>query len=328
MPARSIASRSPARVLRLRDTDARAQVGRLHEHRESERAFELGGDLVAPLLPRGARRRASRSRAGRPGEQDLHQRLVHAERRRGDARADVWHVRELEQALDGAVLAVRSVQHREDHVDVEPGDRASLGSAASGARLIERIVSSPGPATRSTSRPVLICRAASTRDCSITSAVDAATGGCPRSPSARLFRCGSAPVRIDCDRGWRTPRPRTPARPHVRQTCRRRARRCGDASRRKDTGVRRQKTLFLNRRSDPERARIRCSSVSSPATAPRVAGRCGRRTASCRRRPSCRSAHRERSRVSRIAIWTTWRARRRDHSRQHLPSLPAGRATR
>ena len=44
------------------------------------------------------------------------------------------------------------------------------------------------------------------------------------------------------------------------------------------------------------------SSPSSPATAPRAAERCGRRTASCRRRRSCRSARRARSRASRIAI--------------------------
>ena len=51
------------------------------------------------------------------GEQRLHHRLVHADGRPEHAGADVGHVGQLEQALHRAVLAVRPVQHREDHVD-------------------------------------------------------------------------------------------------------------------------------------------------------------------------------------------------------------------
>jgi hypothetical protein len=54
-------------------------------------------------------------------EDQFHQRLVHAECGRRHARADVGYVGELEQTLNGAVFAVRTVQDRKDHVDVEPG---------------------------------------------------------------------------------------------------------------------------------------------------------------------------------------------------------------
>ena len=51
------------------------------------------------------------------GEQLLGELLVHARRAGQHARADVRHAGELEQALDGAVLAVRAVQDGEHDVD-------------------------------------------------------------------------------------------------------------------------------------------------------------------------------------------------------------------
>ena len=45
--------------------------------------------------------------------------FVHAQRRREHAGADVRHVQELQQALHGAVLAERAVQHREHGVRLE-----------------------------------------------------------------------------------------------------------------------------------------------------------------------------------------------------------------
>ena len=54
----------------------------------------------------------------RGGEQRLHVPLVHGGRGGEHARADVAHAGELEQALQGAVLAVRAVQQRQDDVDV------------------------------------------------------------------------------------------------------------------------------------------------------------------------------------------------------------------
>ncbi len=58
--------------------------------------------------------------AGR-GEERLHHRFVHADRRSEDARPHVRDVRELEEPLHRAVLAVRTVQNRED--DIEAGAR-------------------------------------------------------------------------------------------------------------------------------------------------------------------------------------------------------------
>ncbi len=50
-------------------------------------------------------------------KQFLGELFVHPGRAGQHTGADIGHAGELEQALDGAVFAVRSVQHREDHVD-------------------------------------------------------------------------------------------------------------------------------------------------------------------------------------------------------------------
>ena len=47
--------------------------------------------------------------------------LIHARGGGEHATADVRHVHHLEQALDGAVLAVRAMQHRQHRVDVAEG---------------------------------------------------------------------------------------------------------------------------------------------------------------------------------------------------------------
>jgi hypothetical protein len=52
-----------------------------------------------------------------PGEDDLHVVLVHAGGGGEDARADVAHVGEVEEALERPVLTERTVQQREDDVD-------------------------------------------------------------------------------------------------------------------------------------------------------------------------------------------------------------------
>ncbi len=82
----------------------------------SEHALALGRELLS-REPRGSRP------AGRPAWaiSSLNIDLVHAQRGREHARADVGDVEALEQPLNGAVLAERAVQHREHHVDaVEP----------------------------------------------------------------------------------------------------------------------------------------------------------------------------------------------------------------
>ena len=54
--------------------------------------------------------------------------LVHRERRRGDAGADVGDVGELEQPLHGAVLPEGPVQDRQDDVDLsERRERSGRG---------------------------------------------------------------------------------------------------------------------------------------------------------------------------------------------------------
>ena len=60
------------------------------------------------------------------GEDQLHRRLVHADGRGEHAGADVGDVRELEQALHGAVLAVRPVQHRKHDIEREARDDGPL----------------------------------------------------------------------------------------------------------------------------------------------------------------------------------------------------------
>src|SRR5688572_8897534 len=81
---------------------------------------------------------------------------VHADRRGQHAAADVGQVGELEQALDGAVLAVGTVQDREDDVEAHALDDGALAVAALERRLAvagaiggavdaeERLVARPG----------------------------------------------------------------------------------------------------------------------------------------------------------------------------------------
>jgi hypothetical protein len=71
------------------------------------------------------------------GERDLHHPLVHADRGGEDARAHIGNVGELEQALHRAVLAVRSVQHREDDVETHAGDRRGRQVAVLRPRAID-----------------------------------------------------------------------------------------------------------------------------------------------------------------------------------------------
>ena len=104
-------------------------------------------------------------------EHELHRRLVHADGGREHAGADVRHVRELEQSLHGAVLAVRAVQHREHHVEREARDD---DAAASGLRSIVISVSPPGCATTCASRAA---SAGSLPRAWMTSAADVSDGG-------------------------------------------------------------------------------------------------------------------------------------------------------
>ena len=140
-------------VVRLRDPDGGAEARRLDEDGIAERV----PDLVAE-----PQRLVPRDRDAAVAQDRLEQVLVHAERRGRDAGADVGDAGELEQALDGAVLAERAVQHGQDDVDGaerlgrlrvgEDGEtlcdcRTSPSSAAS---------PSPGPRAQRPSRPIAI----------------------------------------------------------------------------------------------------------------------------------------------------------------------------
>ena len=78
--------------------------------------------------------------------------LVHAQRRRGDAGADVRDAGELEQALHGAVLAERAVEDREDDVDLAEC-RGRRGVGDDRERLDARLGQLVSGAAASSQRP-------------------------------------------------------------------------------------------------------------------------------------------------------------------------------
>ncbi len=109
-------------VAGLRHAHRRPQVRRLHEARVAQLVLDAQHERVDVLTL--AEREPARHGQVRRGERALHHHLVHRDGRPDDARADVRHARELEQPLHGAVLAVRAVQQRDDHVEPGRGDPA------------------------------------------------------------------------------------------------------------------------------------------------------------------------------------------------------------
>ncbi len=102
----------------LRDADARAEIGGLHEPRIREGGFAFGSHRLGIVAPPLAQEHA----VGRDLElplpkQRFHGGLVHADGGAEHSRSHVGNVRELEQSLHGAVLTERSVQNREHHVE-------------------------------------------------------------------------------------------------------------------------------------------------------------------------------------------------------------------
>ena len=103
----------------LRDADRGAEPGGLDEHRRAEH-----GQLAQHGLGLGRQRASPHARVGHlrdvgGGEHLFEDDLVHAQRGREHARADVGHVEQLQQALERAVLAERAVQDREHGVGAE-----------------------------------------------------------------------------------------------------------------------------------------------------------------------------------------------------------------
>ncbi len=129
-----------------------------------------------PSRPRPRRRRVPRRSAAPPREgpsagpraakATFIIALSIADRRGQHARADVGHVAQFEQPLHRAVLAVGAVQHREDHVERQPGDvrvlaRGRLAGARSTRqqRLLARDAAPGTPRAPSGSTRPASCRA-------------------------------------------------------------------------------------------------------------------------------------------------------------------------
>ena len=138
------------------DADARPEPRRLDDDREAERALDR---LAVP-------RRTVRLRAtGTPLSRmtDLKRSLSIAERRGGHARADVGDAGELEEPLDGAVLAERPVQDGEDDVHLAerlrhaPSPRPGRGRPSGRLAELERRLRRRGSSQRP-SRPISISR--------------------------------------------------------------------------------------------------------------------------------------------------------------------------
>ena len=106
------ASRSPHAVTRVMPSDDPARAGLTKTGRPSRSRCGVG-ERRGP----GPQHHVVAHRQAVGGEQLLGELLVHARRAGQHARADVGHARELQQALDRAVLAVGAVEHGEDDVD-------------------------------------------------------------------------------------------------------------------------------------------------------------------------------------------------------------------
>lgn len=109
-------------VVDLGDADRRTRACGLHEQRPAVLAREVD-DLLAGrgLVPLPLARPDHHVRADlepEGGEHPLHVLLVLADGRGEHTRADVRHTGELQEALQGAVLAVGAVQDGEDDVDL------------------------------------------------------------------------------------------------------------------------------------------------------------------------------------------------------------------
>ena len=108
----------------LRDADARAEVGRLDEHRIAQLVCGRASVIAAGSRSHSRRSTDEMRDDGRPAAANSVF-ITALSMPTADPRtpaADVGDVGELEQPLHGAVLAVRPVQNREDDVEAGAGD--------------------------------------------------------------------------------------------------------------------------------------------------------------------------------------------------------------
>ena len=107
-------------VVNLGDADRGAEIRRLDEERIAEAGFDLRDGFARRLVPRTAEQRDVLDDGKSGGsEEALHYILVHACCGAEDAGADVGFAGELEESLDGAVLAKGAVQNGKEDIDAE-----------------------------------------------------------------------------------------------------------------------------------------------------------------------------------------------------------------
>jgi len=105
------------------DADARSEIGRFDEQREAELGRQRRHDRALVALPVALQYHfVVTGRQPLCREHQLHRRLVHSDRGRKDARADVGNVGQLQQALYRSVLTIRAVKNRKHDVEVETGN--------------------------------------------------------------------------------------------------------------------------------------------------------------------------------------------------------------
>ena len=121
-----------AAIVDLADADRGAEVGGLDEERIAQRLFDEPGDAFWVGTPLAAQQGDVRclGQAG-GGEETLHGVLVHGGGGAENTGADVGDVGQLEETLDGSVLAEGAVQDGED--DVERGGERVAGLREFGA---------------------------------------------------------------------------------------------------------------------------------------------------------------------------------------------------
>ena len=119
-------------VMRHRNADAAAQIRRLDNRRIADNltrhieVFVLVGEKAVPIeIDAGQRREA------KPLERRLHHDLIHPHCAACDAGAGVGNIRQLQQPLQGSILAVHAVHRQHSHIYL----RVFLHSAA---RLLQQ----------------------------------------------------------------------------------------------------------------------------------------------------------------------------------------------
>ena len=131
-----------------------------------QRRFDLRHRFARRPLPLRAQQRDV-LHDGQPclREEPLHHVLVHARGRAQHARADVGDARQLEQSLNGAVLAEGAVQHRKDHIERAfgrrrpwraPGWRSSVGMPSCNSFAPGVVAGSPARSRRSSAGVALL----------------------------------------------------------------------------------------------------------------------------------------------------------------------------